>query len=459
MTDYRAWVRVRRFAVPPWMIERATECRLAGDWRGACEAANIEVGVDPAAVTRLAGAEVAERVDDDLRHLVPDLLRWHFPRWPEVLALPHTQAPLALYPGGYNLLVERRHPVGEHQRLVLRFTRIDRHELDNGLHLSRERWDSRRTADLRMPVDEELLRLQDAGEWRAAWTHAGFDVSGFDDHTVPSYALTVAGHCLRAGRHDLVRLPGVIRATAARHGTPAVLVPLRWGHAVRVDAETLRAVPEGSWSGRNERLPTVPIARAERSIDIDLVRLGHLPAAALHPLVAAAMFPDAPPVRRPGPARELATIRVRCHGDWHPVVMTDGRTAVPHTTEELRREQALRALGGAPLTGCFAAVTGWTDPRGRTLLHMLSWVPSPVPLLHKLLAAGLDPEARDAEGHTPLLHAVARGGSAELIRALVAAGARRDAALPDGTDAAALARQHRRYDELFCRTGALASRA
>jgi hypothetical protein len=31
------WRRVRRYAVPRWMIEQATERRLAGDWRGACD--------------------------------------------------------------------------------------------------------------------------------------------------------------------------------------------------------------------------------------------------------------------------------------------------------------------------------------------------------------------------------------------------------------------------------------
>ncbi|MFE2103348.1 ankyrin repeat domain-containing protein, partial [Streptomyces sp. NPDC059468] len=42
--------RIRRYAVPGRMIERATERRLAGDWRGACAAANVDVAFDPAEV-------------------------------------------------------------------------------------------------------------------------------------------------------------------------------------------------------------------------------------------------------------------------------------------------------------------------------------------------------------------------------------------------------------------------
>ncbi|MEU6753470.1 hypothetical protein ABZ914_45215, partial [Spirillospora sp. NPDC046719] len=44
--------RIRRYAVPRWMIERAAERRLAGDWRGACAAANVDVDFDLADVAR-----------------------------------------------------------------------------------------------------------------------------------------------------------------------------------------------------------------------------------------------------------------------------------------------------------------------------------------------------------------------------------------------------------------------
>ncbi|WP_345150773.1 hypothetical protein [Nonomuraea rubra] len=47
--------RIRQYAVPPWMVEQATERRLAGDWRGACAAANVEVTFDLAGIAGTHG--------------------------------------------------------------------------------------------------------------------------------------------------------------------------------------------------------------------------------------------------------------------------------------------------------------------------------------------------------------------------------------------------------------------
>lgn len=69
------WRRIRRYAVPGWMIEQATGRRLAGDWRGACAAAGVDVTFDLAEVARVHGRPVASALEDDLRHLAPDLLR------------------------------------------------------------------------------------------------------------------------------------------------------------------------------------------------------------------------------------------------------------------------------------------------------------------------------------------------------------------------------------------------
>ena len=73
-------LRIRKYAVPRWMIERSAERRRAGDWRGACAAADMDVEVDLAQVRNRYGAELAAQVEDDLHHLVPDLVRWHAPR-------------------------------------------------------------------------------------------------------------------------------------------------------------------------------------------------------------------------------------------------------------------------------------------------------------------------------------------------------------------------------------------
>lgn len=90
------WHRVRRHAVPRWMIEGATEARLAGDWRTACAVAAMDVALDPAktgAGSRPGsggridawlgarhGAAVRDAVEADLSNLAPDLVRWHLPR-------------------------------------------------------------------------------------------------------------------------------------------------------------------------------------------------------------------------------------------------------------------------------------------------------------------------------------------------------------------------------------------
>src|SRR3954452_5670930 len=74
------WLPVREFAVPLSMIESATARRHAGDWAGACAAARVDVDLDLRAVTRSGGAALAARIRSDLRHLAPDLLRWHMPR-------------------------------------------------------------------------------------------------------------------------------------------------------------------------------------------------------------------------------------------------------------------------------------------------------------------------------------------------------------------------------------------
>ena len=90
------WLRVREFAVPPSMIETATARRRAGDWAGACAAAGIDFA--PRTPSRTHGRELAARVRADLRHLAPDLLRWHMPRIaPRGLLRPGLTIALARY--------------------------------------------------------------------------------------------------------------------------------------------------------------------------------------------------------------------------------------------------------------------------------------------------------------------------------------------------------------------------
>lgn len=92
------WPRVREFAVPASMIETATARRRAGDWAGACAAARFDVDIHLRAVARAYGGELTARLRADLRHLAPDLLRWHMPRIaPDGLLRPGLTIALARY--------------------------------------------------------------------------------------------------------------------------------------------------------------------------------------------------------------------------------------------------------------------------------------------------------------------------------------------------------------------------
>jgi hypothetical protein len=445
--ELRAWRRVRRFAVPPEMIEAATARREAGDWRGACAAAGVDVDARDKDLAPFA---------DDLRHLAPDLLRWHLPRDLPTTALADSPVPLAVREDA-TLVVMPRYPGRGNQRLVLRLARTPSPGWESFVD-SRERWDARHAGRLAAP-DGALLELQDRGDHVAAFAAAGFDVSMFSRAGTSAYALNRATEQLRNRRYDLGRLASAVRAIAHREGVAEVLIAP--GLLVTAADLTLR------YAQYSPGVLGVPPVLMLRPVDFDLVRAGLLTPADLHPLVAAALFPGAvgAPAR---PAPDLAPIRVWCRGGWHVVEMREGRTITPHDPDELRREQALHALGGPPLSGCFAALLGWRgarlrfskhlrlrrrdvlehathgdaaglaawlaagvdrtmrDGQGRTLLHLLSWLPAPGGLAGELVAAGLDLEARDDLGRTPLLHAVAEGGSEELIRALLALGARPD---------------------------------
>ncbi|MFG2045156.1 hypothetical protein [Dactylosporangium sp. NPDC048998] len=447
--------------MPRWMIEAATERRLAGDWRGACAVANVEVDVDLSAITRDHGRAVAESVEDDLRHLAPDLLRWHVDRLvPRSTAPRREPAMLCSYPGGHLKVAPRYGPPGP--RLVLRFAGPADPRL--GLHANRERWDTRRIGDLlarhggRLPfltssppgTAEEIIALQDAGKWRKAWRLAGFDIDALAD------ANPVLRDRIRTTRFDLITLA----ATARELGRPEALIDLN-GEYLWIDGFRQRVRCGGE---RGDIPPVLPMARVERPIDHDLVRLGKVSLDELHPLAAAAMVAGHDGAVGPRPTVDMSPYTVRCGTERHVV----GPAGIPHLPEEIHRERSLYALGGPEPTGCFAAHIGWRDPsvtlpkvlrrrrsaleeqarhgdgpaltawldagldphlrteQGRTMLHLIVWLPDPAPLLARLLAAGLDVNAHDRYGDTPMRYAITSGGSTAAIQALAEAGGATD---------------------------------
>ncbi|HEU5024714.1 MAG TPA: ankyrin repeat domain-containing protein [Spirillospora sp.] len=497
----RAWQRVRRYRVPRRMIERAERHRRAGDWRGACAAAHVDVAFTLDGVAREHGTGVAGRLAGDLRHLVPDLLRWHLPRGPGDMTVfdEHLRFVLARYgAGGPVLQVFGPPSLGAPQRLRLVVGAADRRARDwTG---ARRLFDDRRCGELiddyggigRLPffhadgtpltgsasgagsadavarAERSMLAFED-GDVAEAFELAGFELRLPEPGERGSFMETLR---LRAGRPPV--LAARMRRLAAGRGPgPAI--------AVLGSPYFLRGAVTAEASGEGERLLLRPAARGEYPAsaapdhwrhfpDADLLLAGLVTPDELHPLVRSALFPARPaaagPVGPPEPERP-GPVRVRCRGEWHEVRCSGGALLGPHGADEGRREQALRALGGE-VSGCFAVREVWRtgrgrlprelrrlrgelflralhgdtagvlllldagmdpharDGEGRTLLHFLHAMDHRL-VLPRLLAAGLDVDARDRSDRTPLSTAVAEHGSPETVRALLEAGASRDA--------------------------------
>ncbi|WP_189920703.1 hypothetical protein [Kitasatospora xanthocidica] len=332
------WRRVREYAVPPSMIETATARRLAGDWAGACAAANVEVDFRLGDVARTHGRELANRVRADLRCLAPDLLRWHLPRSaPDGMLRPGLTMALARYPGERPAsLVVRTPPAWAEygQRIALalwdgsggdsraphprpRPSRRFRYDLHRHL------WDAGRSGELAeragpsaptRPYDsrfDDPERHPAADRW-AAEAALLLRADGLPDGPV----------LVRLGRRRLV-LGADGSVTEAVRGTPA--------------------------------LPLLPDAATWEPPDLDLLRRGAIEPDRLHPLVAAALAPGHPPRTDRSDPPEFQRL-VDCRGAWHRIGLVDGvLTPLDHDPAQLRREELLSALSGSPLP-CLRAV-------------------------------------------------------------------------------------------------------
>ncbi|GAA1023325.1 hypothetical protein Aple_084380 [Acrocarpospora pleiomorpha] len=462
------WQRVRRYAVPPWMIEQATERRLAGDWRGACSAANVDVAFDLAEVENAYGRSTAATLAEDLRHFAPDLLRWHLPRTGSgrtTIGVGH-QVILARYGRSAILRVTTPRMIEGPQRLVLRFGPAPSEEEESfwpthaDWSAARHLWDLRRTADLRercgggdrapfFEADgrpratagpptagredpaahtEWVTSLQDRGDFEAALAAAGLNV----EIVPPSRAWgSSAGDPLGALALlplALTRLEPEVRLLAEQgagdrfrilcHPYTMLLEPKAGSLRVRVfanrDKKESAELPEAYW----RRLP-----------DLDLLRAGRLAPEGLHPLIREALFPERPDVDggRPHP-EPLSPVRVRCGGEWHEVRSGDGTLLLPHSEEEQRRERAMRALGGA-VAGCFAVRQTWTSGIGRLPKALrfqrrelfLRVQHGDTPGVLRLLDSGVDPRVRDGRQRT-LLHMLHLLDHERLLPRLLAAG-------------------------------------
>ncbi|MFE1953707.1 hypothetical protein ACFW9D_24940 [Streptomyces sp. NPDC059524] len=331
------WQRVRRYAVPPSMIETATARRGAGDWAGACAAARVDPDLDLRAVRRRHGTEQTARLRADLRRLAPDLLRWHLPRMaPDGRLRPGLTVPLVRYgaPGDPPLhLVARTMPVGADagQRISLALWEgsggapLGDHPHPHPdrrfrLDLHRHLWDAERSAELaaRAPADlateAELLLRGATGRPRGVFT---------------------------------VRLDARRRAVLELVAPDDSHVP------------TVRPLRDAVPARQAAALPALPEAAVHEAPDLSLLRAGLVTLDALHPLVAAALHPYAPPepaLPHDADAAPADPHRVECRGEIHRIALRDGvLTAVDHDAEQLRREDLLVALGGPPLP-CLRAI-------------------------------------------------------------------------------------------------------
>ncbi|MFC4329130.1 ankyrin repeat domain-containing protein [Streptomyces andamanensis] len=539
--------RIRRHAVTRTTIEQATGRRLAGDWRGACAAARVDLALDLAEIASHCGRDVADALTDDLRHLVPDLLHWHLPRllggWTTldtgrtVVLARYRPVDPAERPGTTPYLYVTTPAMREGpQRVALRFRTVEDERApgvfgprtEDWRH-ARHLWDARHTAALRercggahdrlpflrpdgTPRAVDELPTADPGPGdpaaRAEWItvlhqrgecHAALAAAGVDaDLTPPPQGFRWYRSDPEAflGRFalDHTRLEREVRGSAEAGA----------GHRFLLGSDSrthlLLETPPSGGTGLRARLvdrtkaqgvPLLAEARWRRLPDLDLLRDGGITAEHLHPLVRDALFPalraTGGPGGPPGPGAP-APVRVRCRGAWHEVGFQPGGglLRMPHSDEEQRREQALRAFGGA-VTGCFAVRQTWTsgegrlpkalraqrrelflraqhgdthgvlalldlgmdpgvrDASGRTLLHVLHLLDHET-LLPRLLAHGLDLEARDRRERTPLFTAVNDGGSRALVEALVAAGARLDVVDESAFSLAQIIRRYRRTD-------------
>ncbi|MFF5084465.1 ankyrin repeat domain-containing protein [Actinoplanes sp. NPDC000266] len=446
MSDLANWARIRRYAVPAWMIAECTAARERGDWRAACAAADVVVGFDS-----------PEGVEDLLAGFAPDLLRWHLPRALGGYTTLGTDLSYVL--SGTSpveartlvLVVRAPKSVLGSQQLALTVAEYGSLDPDELVRLAPYHWDARHAADWRAAVRAP-----------SSWAEAGVEVTVDDVGSTPFDTTVLA-------RLDPFQVAVEARRVSALFGPRSWAIWFDHYALARVDVEgddvrlTAISIDWRSSRARLDQLPRLSVQLLSLPVDLDLVRSGRMAIAGVHPLVREALFLGAEP-EPPAPPVPAEPIRVHCQGEWHEIGHDNGRlTLTRHTAAEEQRERALLAFGGA-VSGCFAVSQSWSgatgrlprrlrairedlwqqiihggtravldmldnglDPhlrnsRGQTLMHLVRSFDH-VRLLPRLLSEGVDVNGRDRQGNTPLFLAVTQAWPAGLIRALVDAGA------------------------------------
>lgn len=474
------WPVARRYAVSRAMIERCAEAREAGDWRAGCAAANVDVTVDLRQVARQHGPGTAELLADDLRHLAPDLLRWHLPRAAGSLLSPDQVFALASYgptpDRGPYLMVQTPELAHGSQRLRLGFGDLpDRQVGGTGGRCqwwtaSRHLWHIRYTDELRArcgggeraPFFERDGRpravappvARPAADDPAAYTEwltvrygavdsdpdacvAVFRAAGMalDLHMPPTdprstspqrLAQALVREHIAVGR--LAAEAVALRAVSPRWVIPFysidLLLDVSEPGTARAKVDARRKYPDSG----PESVEVLPESSWRPLPDLDLLRVGRITPDELHPLVCRALFPDHPPAAGPPSPPKPEPVRVRCGGVWHEVRPTGGHLTIPHTAAEELREQAITAFGATTM-GCFATKRAWLTGTGRLPRRLrpqrqdLFWRArhGDTAGVVELLYAGMDLAVRDGQRLT-LLHLLPGLDHEVLLPRLLAAG-------------------------------------
>ncbi|MEE1837748.1 hypothetical protein [Streptomyces sp. SP17KL33] len=385
------WLRVREFAVPPSMIETATARRAVGDWAGACAAAAVDLDFDLRSLAGRHGSALASRVRADLRHLAPDLLRWHMPRIaPDGLLRPGLTLTLATYgaaegagPGPVHL-VARTPPAWADagQRIGLALWEGSRSGPDARGHphprpsrrhrfdLHRHLWDARRAPELRaragadrpaagtppthphphptLPPSAASSAASD--EWWAWAAEHGCAVDRWAEEAaivLRAEGRSTGSVLVRCGARRRLLLD--VGPDAVTGGGPADDATPDADDGTRPAAPRITAVHGDD--GALGALPVLPDAATWVLPDLELIRAGAIDAGRLHPLVASALVPDhVPSAAAEAPDRAGQPRIVECRGERHRIGLVDGvLVALDHDPAELRREELLVALTGTPL--------------------------------------------------------------------------------------------------------------
>ncbi|WP_327001614.1 hypothetical protein OHA72_41780 [Dactylosporangium sp. NBC_01737] len=507
--DLPQWRRIRAESLPLRVVDAAAAARAAGDWRGAAALAlcDVDVTFDPGRF----GAEAVAALQDDLRHLSLDLLRWHLPRHRGGMSTlqPMVSAVLAPRAGADTAPLIRvrlpKSPTGP-QRLQLTVTTMNDLDNERWYVAPRHTWDVRESAGVRaawggsaermpfltpdglpLPPDfagtdeafetERIYRQLIAGDLVGAWHAAGIDVSAVETEALqrPSAPPTLP-----------VGVAEEARAAAAAFGQDQVST--LYGASLRLTVADMTA--EALDVSEYLEVP-VRILTGSVPPDLALIAAGMQRPGDLHPLVREALFPSTMAEHgAPVPMSTAAPTRVRCQGVWHRVEVTGGALRLHgHDEEEQLRERMLRSLGGTS-SGCYAVQAAWTtgtgrlpraladqvrevkhrmqhgdtawlldgltrgvidpqmrDANGWSLLHLVMWVDF-AQVLPVLLAAGVPVDARDRIGRTPLYLAVMNGGPPDLMRRLLAEGADPRAETVHGAYPAHVARSRQYWQDL-----------